>query len=365
MTSLRHLRTEVDSSSGTFHFDYASASPDLARLDCNECYVQPSGEELAQFAEAFGRINFTRYPEVDARTLRVAYAKYLGVEPEELLVTHGSVEAIGILIEAFCLGASRPGPVMVAEPTFPLFRVLAQHHGVPSFGVPLAHDFSLDLAAMLEAYARERPQLTFVVSPNNPTGNRLDSAVLSDLIPRIDGALVIDEAYAEFDSVTFVQKARSTPGLFVMRSLSKVGFAGLRIGALVGERAAIAALDRIRVPWNVDAAAVALGSMILTHPDMLTRRIDAVLRAKRALEGALRELPGVVVFPSAANFLLVRVPGDATRVARALLERNILVRDLSSPGLLANCLRISVGSPAENERCGMALREVLTRLEQE
>lgn len=359
MTSLARLRPDVVSSSAAFTFDYRSAPPGLARLDCNECHLEPDEEERAYLARAFAGAVLNRYPDVSAAPLRSAYARYLEVEPDEVLVTNGSVEAIGILIEGFCVGAPNAGPIVIAEPTFPLFRIIASHHGVACAGVPLRSDFSLDAPRMLEVLHAERPSLTVVVSPNNPTGNRLDERVIERLIESTDGALVVDEAYAEFDRRTFVQRARATPGLFVMRTLSKVGFAGLRVGALVGHASAIAELDKVRIPWNVDAVAVALGTCVLDHPAKLRARAQAVVRARDQLATALSSINGVTVYPSDANFLLVRVATDAGRVAREMLAQGVLIRNVAAPGLLANCLRITVGSPHENERCASALRRAM------
>jgi histidinol-phosphate aminotransferase len=144
-----------------------------------------------------------------------------------------------------------------------------------------------------------------------------------------------------------------------MRSLSKVGLAGLRVGALVGAREAIAELDKVRLPWNVSAVAIALGRAALARSELLRGRIRVVVELRQAFEGALREVPGLVVYPSAANFLLVRVPTDATSVFRGLLRHGVLVKDVSRPGLLERCLRITVGTSSENERCARALRELL------
>jgi histidinol-phosphate aminotransferase len=355
VTSLTRLRSDLVSSSRTFSFDYDSAPKDLARLDCNECFVPPDEEERASMVQALSEVNLNRYPDVTARPLREAFARYLGIRSDELLLANGSVETIGIVIEAFCVGKAGGGKVLIPEPTFPLFRSIAEHHGARALGVPLRPDFSLDEDKLKRTLELEDPDVTFVVSPNNPTGNRFDPDAIVRLSERATGAFVVDEAYADFDGQSFVAHSRATPGFFVMRSLSKVGFAGLRIGALIGHSKAIFELDKLRIPWNVDAVAMALGSVALAHPLKLKHRLDTVSRARLELLQALSKIPGLIVYPSAANFLLVRVPSDAHGVARSLLEQNVLVRDVSAPGLLENCLRISVGAPADNERCVKSL----------
>jgi histidinol-phosphate aminotransferase len=152
---------------------------------------------------------------------------------------------------------------------------------------------------------------------------------------------------------------RDIPGLFVLRSLSKIGFAGLRLGALVAPREVIAELDKVRLPWNVNAVSMAIACAALAHPALLDARIQSVVELRRQLETALHAIPGLIVYPSAANFVLVRLPTDARAAARHLLEADVLVKDVSAPGLLERCLRITVGTVAENGRCACALREHL------
>lgn len=363
MTSLARLRKEVTSSSQQFSFDYAALPAELVRLDCNELGVAPDEEEWKAFRDAFSKVVLHRYPDVSGTPLREALARHWSVEPDELLLGNGSVETIAMLIQAFGTNTrGRVARVAFPVPTFPLYATIARHHGAEIVPVPLLSDFSLDEARFAEAMERERPGLCFVASPNNPTGNRVERAALLRLAQRCDGAFVVDEAYADFDGPSLIDAARRTEGLFVMRSLSKVGFAGLRIGALIGHRKAIAEIDKVRIPWNVNALSIALGTALLSRPDKLRARVASVIRARQELSSALARLPHVKVFPSAANFVLVRLTCDADLAFQGLLERGVLVRNVASPGLLDRCLRISVGTENENERCVSALRAVLAGL---
>jgi histidinol-phosphate aminotransferase len=221
--------------------------------------------------------------------------------------------------------------------------------------IPLDANFQLDEPRIAQTIDREHPALAIFASPNNPTGNRFDPEVLERLARRMDAAFVVDEAYADFDGRTMLARWRATPGLFVLRSLSKVGLAGLRLGALVGPRDAIAQLDKVRLPWNVSAIAIALGCAALACPGFIERRIRTVVDLRRGFEAQLRQLPGLAVYPSDANFLLVRVPRDASGIARRLARSAVFVKDVSRPGLLDRCLRITVGTAPENERCVAAL----------
>jgi histidinol-phosphate aminotransferase len=356
MTWEARLREGLSELSALRLFDYETV-PGLARLDCNELTLAPTPEETETFVEALRGLAINRYPDVSGRPLREALAKRWSVEPDEILLGNGSVETIAMLMTAFGAGTrGRPANVLYPDPSFPYYEVVARTHGVVPIAVPLGPHFTLDEERCAHAIDRDRPALGLFASPNNPTGNRFDAAALERLASRMDAAFVVDEAYADFGGSTMLPAIRSTPGLFVMRSLSKIGLAGLRLGALVGARKAIAELDKVRLPWNVNAVSIALGCAALSRPALLERRIRAVVELRNGLETALRSIPGLDVYPSDANFLLVRVPTDATEVHRRLLQNGVLVKDVSRPGVLERCLRITVGAAIENERCVQALR---------
>jgi histidinol-phosphate aminotransferase len=360
MSWKEHLREGIAELTALRLFDYDAAGPDLARLDCNELAFAPTPDELETFVRALREVAVHRYPDVSGLPLREALARRWHIEPDEILLGSGSVETLAMLMTAF--GNCRhdaPPKVLYPDPSFPYYEVVARSHGIRPLPVPLDATFQLDEAGLGRAIDRERPALAIFASPNNPTGNRFDAEVLERLARRMDAMFVVDEAYADFDGRTMLPRFRATPGLFVMRSLSKIGLAGLRLGALVGTREAIAEIDKVRLPWNVSAVALALGCAALASPDFVERRVRTVVALRQALEAALRKIPGLVVYPSDANFLLVRVPSDASEIARKLLRGGVLVKDVSRVGLLERCLRITVGTPSENERCVNALGEHL------
>lgn len=360
MSWREHLRAGIAQLSPLRPFDYAAAGPDLARLDCNELAFGPTAEELARFSDAVGRLQLQRYPDMSARPLREALARRWQVEPDEILLGNGSVEILGLLMTAF--GAGAPGArakVLYPEPSFPYYEVVALTHGVTPVAVPLDQHFQLDEQRLVRAIESERPALALFASPNNPSGNRFDPAVLERLAQWMDAAFVVDEAYADFAGSTLLPRVRNVPGLFVLRSLSKVGLAGLRLGALVGARDAIAELDKVRLPWNISSVTAALGCAALACPELLNDRVRVVVELRQRLTAALREVPGLVVYPSEANFVLVRLPVDAATIFRRLLGEGVLIKDVSCPGLLERCIRISVGTAAENTRCVQALRSAL------
>jgi histidinol-phosphate aminotransferase len=252
-----------------------------------------------------------------------------------------------------------PAKVLYPEPSFPYYEIIARTHGVAPIPIPLGAGFALDESAAERAIDREKPAIALFASPNNPTGNPFDPAVLARLASRMQSVFVVDEAYADFSGTTMLPRIRTTPGLFVMRSLSKIGLAGLRLGALIGPREAIAELDKVRLPWNVNAVSMALAAVALGSPERIDARVRALVVLRQQLQCSLEQIPGLVVYPSQTNFILVRVPENAGAVFNHLLEKGVLVKNVSRPGALERCLRITVGTAIENQRCLHAMREAL------
>jgi histidinol-phosphate aminotransferase len=359
MTWRDHVRDSVWGMSAYRPFDYAAAPPGIIRLDANESAYPLGPEELAAFQAEIEKLPFHRYPEVSGRPLREALAARWNVEPGQILLGNGSDEIIALLMTAFGGGRSgAPASVLYPTPTFGEYESIALTHGARPLPVPLDERFHLDEGRLSDAVGRERPPLAFFASPNNPTGNCFDAGVLERLARQLDAVLVVDEAYADFGGASMMSRVGEIPGLFVMRSLSKVGMAGMRLGALVAPAEAASQLDKVRLPYNVNAVSIALACAALRRPGHLDERIRRVTERRRELEEGLRRIEGLTVYPSDANFVLIRTPGDAKQVFDRLLERGVLVRYLSRPGPLERCLRITAGTPEENESCLRALRAI-------
>jgi histidinol-phosphate aminotransferase len=351
-----HLRPGIAQVSALRLFDYASG-PILARLDCNELCLPPSEAELARYREALASVPLHRYPDVSGAPLREALARRWGVSPSQILLGNGSIELVALLLVA--LGGPAEPTVLFPDPSFPQYEVMAHTHGWRPVAVPLLRDFQLDEERCAAALDREHPPLSLFASPNNPTGNRFDEAALLRLAARSGGAFVVDEAYADFGGSSLISRRDEAPSLLILRSLSKIGLAGLRLGALIGPPELITRLDRVRLPWNVNAASLAIAGAALADPAALEARLAAVVRWRRELAAGLAAVPGVRVYPSDANFVLIRTPDPADQVEQQLLAQGVVIRNVSRAGLLDRCLRISVGTPEENQRCIAALRAAL------
>lgn len=368
MSWIEHLRPGIRELS-PFQPLPAGAGAELTRLDCNEAPIPLDAEELEALRTALGELSLQRYPELSGASLRRVLGERWQVDPAQILLGNGSAEVLALLATAF--GAGRHGRrarLLYPDPSFPYYEVIARTHGLQPIAPPLEADFSLDEQRFARAIAEHMPALVIFASPNNPTGNSFPRAMLLRLARRADAAFVADEAYADFAeggaaAVTLIPSIRDTPGLFVTRTLSKLGFAGLRVGALIGPPDAIAELDKVRLPWNLSATSLAFAEVLLSRPDRLEARVRAICALREAFHAALAAIPGLRVFPSQANFLLVSVtPLSARLVFERLLARGILVKNVARSGILDGCLRITVGARAENERCVAVLREEIARL---
>ena len=330
------------------------ASAGMIELHANENPWPLPDEVRAKLAAAVAAVPLNRYPQGASEGVKAALARALPVpEGAALVLGNGSDELIQVITAA----VARPGACVLApEPTFVMYRIYAMQAHVRYAPVPLAPDFSLDADALVAAIARERPALVWLASPNNPTGRVVPLPTIERVLSAAPGLVVVDEAYADFAGASLLPRVLEFANLVILRTLSKVGLAGVRLGYAVGHPAWIAEFDKVRSPYNVNALTQAAVPVVLAASDVLAGQVAAILRERDRLARALAALPGVTVFPSDANFLVARVI-DAPAAAAALRAKGILVKNLhGGHPLTANCLRITVGTPAENDALLAALR---------
>ena len=338
----------------------AAARPLRAKLDANESPFALGGslrEELAaELAKALADIELHRYPDPEARELRRLLAQELGVAANQVLAANGSDEAIQMLLMA----VAGPGVAVAAPvPTFVMYELGARVLGLRFLGVPLDEDFNLDGERFCEAVRAERPRLVFLAWPNNPTSRLYEPEVVEVILQECTGLVVVDEAYTHYAGRTFLPKLAQYPNLVILRTLSKIGMAGIRLGMLVAKAAVVEEVNKVRLPYNVNSLTQAAAQVVLRHPDLVQRQAAAIVQERNRLQAALRELPGVTAYPSHANFILIRTTRPGDEVFRGLLERGILVRNFSRAPYLANCLRVTVGTPEENDAFLSALAAML------
>lgn len=300
---------------------------------------------------------YNRYPDPLQWRVKEKLAAIKGVEPEQIFLGNGSDEAIDLIIRAFC--EPNQDSILITEPTYGMYSVCAEVNAVKVQQVLLTPEFDLDLEAIPNAFDATTKVL-FLCSPNNPTGNLLDHQKIKEVLKRFYGLVVVDEAYIDFaKSKSFVLELAHYPNLVVLQTFSKAwGLAGLRLGMCFASPEIIRILNKIKYPYNVNIRTQELALDAMEHETQKNEWVKEILDQRSKMETALRKLSITKeVFPSDANFLLVRVK-EAQETYRQLMNMGIIIRDRSKVALCFNCLRVTIGTPEENERLVEALRKV-------
>ncbi len=330
------------------------------KLDAMENPFTLPPELQAKLGERLGPVAMNRYPGVRVNDLHAALRAYAHVPTDHgLVLGNGSDELISLLSVA----CAQPGAVALAPlPGFVMYEAFAKQSGMQFVGVPLRPDFELDGPAMLAAIREHKPALTYIAYPNNPTANLWDDAVIEQIIDAVGanghGLVIIDEAYQPFASKSYHDRLARHPHVLLMRTLSKFGLAGIRLGYMMGRKDLIEQVEKVRPPYNISVLNVEAALFALEHADEFARQAELIKAERARLLAALADMPGAKAYPSQANMILVRV-NDATGIFNALKARGILIKNVAGlHRLLANCIRLTVGQPSEND----ALIAVLTEL---
>jgi histidinol-phosphate aminotransferase len=352
----RVIRQDVRS----MHAYAIQPSEGLIKLDAMENPFRLPEALQEELGRRLGRVAINRYPTRCVAAVIEALARYVELANGcKLMLGNGSDELIALL----ALACDVPGASILAPvPGFVMYEMSARLQGLRFVGVPLTERFELDLDAMLGAIETHRPSITYIAYPNNPTANLFDERAVEHIVATVgaqDGLVVFDEAYQPFSSRSWMPKVGALSHVLVLRTLSKFGLAGVRLGYLAGPAALIEQIDKVRPPYNIGALNAEATLFALDHADEFARQA-AILRDERArLQRALAALPGATPFPSEANMILVRVP-DAAAVFAAMKTKGVLVKNVEGlHPLLAGCLRLTVGTPEENTRMIEALRTSL------
>jgi histidinol-phosphate aminotransferase len=342
---------------------HVPSSAGLIKLDAMENPYPWPPHMVEQWQEVLSAVSLNRYPEPSPVTLQASLAEAMDVPP---LQEHGLQVILGNgsdeLIQIIAMSLAQAGRVIMApEPSFVMYKMIAAFCAMDYVGVPLAEDFSLDLAAMLAAIEEHQPALLFLAYPNNPTGNLFDRAAVDAIIAASPGLVVVDEAYHAFAGDSYMGELASSKhdNLVVMRTVSKMGLAGLRLGLLAGPKAWLAEFDKVRLPYNINTLTQASAEFALTNRQLLDEQTQQICVDRSQLMADLNALSGVQAFPSRANFILFRVT-NARAVFESLKQQGVLIKNMGADdGPLAQCLRVTVGSPAENHAFLQALTQAL------
>lgn len=353
------IRADVRALSA-YHVPDASG---FVKLDAMENPYTLPPELQQQLGARLAAAALNRYPVPSYAGLKAAIRRGMGIpEGFDVVLGNGSDELISIVSVA----CAKPGAKVLAPlPGFVMYAMSAQFAGLEFVGVPLAADLSLDLDAMLAAVREHRPAITYLAYPNNPTGNLFDLDAMLAIIREVgdSGIVVVDEAYQPFAGTSFMPRLPQHPNVVVMRTVSKLGLAGIRLGYMSASPELLGEFDKVRPPYNVNVLTEATAEFVLENAAVLDAQADAICAERAALAGALAALPGVQVYPSAANFILLRVvqPGlSGAQVFERLLQKKVLVKNVGKMhALLENCLRVTVSTPEENAIFLDALRSSL------
>lgn len=324
----------------------AKEIPCRIKLDANESPVAPV---ISLDPKVLSRLN--RYPDPQGSALKKTLAREHGVMPDQLLLGNGSDEIISYLITTF------GGPVLYPVPTFSMYGITAQTLGEPGIGIPLQSDMQLDQRKMVAAIRKLAPKLIFLSTPNNPTGNAFQREAIEEIIRISGGIVVVDEAYQPFSrEKSFIPDIKRFRRLAVLRTFSKIGLAALRLGYLVADSGLITEVNKVRLPYNVNALSQALVLASLRQKNETRAVVKEIVSEREKMAKELRGMPGIDVVPSDANFILLRMP-NADAVHAALIAAGILVRNLGSA--VPNALRVTIGTPKENAAFLAALRKIM------
>jgi histidinol-phosphate aminotransferase len=347
--------------------EVAAYLPDLAqyrvRLDANEAPPIMSPEAKQRIAQALGEGAWERYPDPSLAGLRKAIATSLGASPAEVLPGVGSDEVISLLLTAFVrpLAGADTATVLTTTPSFVMYRMSARCRGLRVLEVPLDANWDLSVDALKSAIAMAPPSIVFIASPNNPTGNLMSPDRLEQAIAAAPQSLfVIDEAYIAYSDQDQLELYRRHENVAILRTLSKVGFAAFRLGFLLARPDVVAELDKVRLPYNVPTPTQRAAELAFTELRPEVERIAReVVAERRRVVARLGELPRVSVTPSQANFLWLRTERPAGELYEALKQKSILVRSFHARGgRLASQLRVTIGTPSENDELLAALAEL-------
>jgi len=350
------------------HAYHVQDAAGFVKLDAMENPFTLSPELQAELGRRLGAVELNRYPGTRVNELHAALRQHAAIPADMgLVLGNGSDELISLLCTACAQPGQQAATVLAPLPGFVMYALSAQLAGLKFVGVPLTADFALDAAAMVAAVVEHRPAITWIAYPNNPTANLWDDDAIEQVVQAVaanvaaghPGLVVIDEAYQPFASRSYLGRLASRPHVLLMRTLSKFGLAGVRLGYMLGRADLIEQVDKVRPPYNISVLNTEAALFALEHADEFERQAATIKAERERLMAALADMPGARAYPSQANMILVRV-NDSAAAFQALKARGILVKNVAGlHQLLANCIRLTVGLPSENDALIAALADIL------
>jgi len=344
--SLRWIRPVIKKISA-YHVADASG---LVKLDAMENPYQLSDDLKSVLKEKLGEAALNRYPDPSANALRSKLRQVMQIPADkEIVLGNGSDELIQML--AMSVAVDKDICLMSFDPGFVMYKIIADMVDIKYVGVSLNKDFSLDMESTRRAIEKNKPAIIFIAYPNNPSANCYDEKEIEEIISIAPGMVVLDEAYHPFAQASFMSRLSEFDNLLVMRTVSKMGLAGLRLGLLCGHSSIIGEIDKVRLPYNINVLTQVSAEFVLDNINVLDGQAKLIREQRESLLKEMNAMPELQVFPSQANFILFRVLNkDANEVFESIKKTGVLIKNMKADaGLLKNCLRVTVGTPNENQ----------------
>lgn len=326
------------------------------KLDGNESPYNLEVDLEDKIVNELKKVKFNRYPDPSFNTIRSSLSEKYSFPKDGILLGNGSDEIIQMLITVF---TGKSDTVLIPKPTFSMYKLssLAQNKGL--IESKLDENFDINLDDFKNMIFEYDPDLIFLATPNNPTGNSFSKDKIIEILNSTDAIVVIDEAYFEFSGISYLSHTEDFDNLMILRTMSKIGFASIRLGILFGNPEFLVELNKARMPYNINSLTQSIMNVALENFDLIEEKIDIILNERKKLKDGLLKIPGIELYPSDANFFLLKVR-DADLLFNELVKKDILIRNLNSEGRLKNCVRITVGTPNENEKLLSALTSILS-----
>ncbi len=334
----------------------------LIKLDAMENPYHLSDELIARLTKKLAAADLNRYPDPSAKNLRDKLRDVMHVpENKSIVLGNGSDELIQMLAMAVADDSGSGVCLMSFDPGFVMYKMIADFTGIEYVGVSLREDFSLDMDDTRQAISQHQPAIIFIAYPNNPSANCYNETDIEEIISIAPGIVVLDEAYHPFAQTSFMSKLTGYDNLLVMRTVSKMGLAGLRLGLLCGHPDIINEIDKIRLPYNINVLTQITAELVLDNVGELDQQAKLIRDEREALIEKMQGIKDLQVFPSQANFILFRVLNkNANDVFESIKQSGVLIKNMrADDGLLKNCLRVTIGTPDENRAFVSALTNAM------
>lgn len=331
----------------------------MIKLDAMENPYTLPDDVLNSYLAELKKADINRYPDPDCEALKPLIRETFEISNDlELLFGNGSDELIQLIVMSV---AGSGKTIMAPEPSFVMYQVVAESLGLNFIGCPLKDDFSIDLETTLSLIEKEQPAVIFLAYPNNPTGNCFNTFDIEEIIKSAEGIVVIDEAYQIFSQQSYINSINNYENVLVLRTLSKAGLAGLRFGFLTGNPVWLNEINKIRLPYNINSLTQVSLEFFLKNYHILLKQADQIIAERVKVFDQLSNMPVLKVYPSDANFILFKLLNhSAESVFNSLLENKVLIKKFNpSQPVLAHCLRVSIGKPAENKAFMTYLQQII------